>query len=167
MYRKVLVPLDGSTFSETALEEVRHMTVDAPTRVVLITAPELPANLAEEVPGTFRVLPQSVIGAASRAEREHDETLDERERRALAYLDDAGGPLRGAGIEVETVVRFGDPSDVIVSYAQTHDVDVIVMATHGRTGLAGVLLGSVASEVLKDGRTPVLMVRPEALRRSV
>jgi nucleotide-binding universal stress UspA family protein len=67
---------------------------------------------------------------------------------------------------VETDVRFGDPAEEILAAAKAHQVDVIAMATHGRTGLAQVVFGSIAARVVGSGVRPVLLVRPERLEGS-
>ena len=67
---------------------------------------------------------------------------------------------------VKRAVRHGDPSHEIVDYAREKKMDLIVMATHGRTGLSHVLMGSVAEKVVRHSPIPVLTVKPEALQVS-
>ena len=77
------------------------------------------------------------------------------------------GPARlfaAQGIITEQKVLFGDPVDNIVEYAKQERFDLIAMATHGRSGLARLLAGSVASRVLERTDLPVLLVRPAELR---
>jgi nucleotide-binding universal stress UspA family protein len=62
----------------------------------------------------------------------------------------------GAGVPVVTAVLFGDPANEIVRYAREHDIDLIVVGTHGRTGLSRALLGSVAERVIRTASCPVL-----------
>lgn len=84
---------------------------------------------------------------------------DEATREAAAKLDRALAepPLNRTGVARAVVV--GDPFDGILSYADEHHVDLIVIGTHGRTGLAHVLLGSVAEHVVRTSPCPVLTVR--------
>lgn len=64
------------------------------------------------------------------------------------YLEEKGRALKTKGNTVDTVVRFGDPAEEVIAYAQAHGVDLIMMATHNRTGLSQVVFGSVADRVL-------------------
>ena len=77
-------------------------------------------------------------------------------RDALANLPD---PSWGEPAGVETAVRWGNPVDQIVEYASGHAIDLIVIATHGRTGLSHVLLGSVAERIVRAAGCPVLTIR--------
>ena len=77
-----------------------------------------------------------------------------------AIFEDALRALKEAGYEASGVVRFGDPAPEIVGYAEQEQVQVIAMATHGRTGIGRLALGSVAEQVLRSARIPVLMVHP-------
>jgi nucleotide-binding universal stress UspA family protein len=70
--------------------------------------------------------------------------------------------LRDAGYTVSMRVRFGDPAEEIVAYARDTHIDLIAMATHGRTGLHHLLMGSVAEQVLRRLAIPVMLVRPFA-----
>jgi nucleotide-binding universal stress UspA family protein len=71
--------------------------------------------------------------------------------------------LERAGFPVRTLVRFGDPAEEIVAVADGEDVDMVVIATHGRSGLRRALMGSVAETVLRRLVIPVMMVRPQPL----
>jgi nucleotide-binding universal stress UspA family protein len=68
-------------------------------------------------------------------------------------------PEWGRPARLETAVRWGDPIDSIHAYARDHAIDLIVVATHGRTGLGHVLLGSVAERILREAPCPVLTIR--------
>lgn len=68
----------------------------------------------------------------------------------------------GDGIAVSYVVEFGLPTERIVNYAHENSVDLIVVGTHGRTGLRRVLMGSVAEAVVRNARCPVLAIKVEA-----
>jgi len=70
--------------------------------------------------------------------------------------------LEEAGYEVRITVRFGDPATAIVAAIVEEGATLVAMATHGRTGLIHLLLGSVAEQVLRQSRVPVLLVRPQA-----
>jgi len=71
--------------------------------------------------------------------------------------------LEEMGYDVTADVEFGDPAENIINYANMHDVDLIAMTTHGRTGMRRLLVGSVAEEVLRHVVVPILMLRPFAV----
>lgn len=83
----------------------------------------------------------------------------ESERDAREALGTLLDPSWGRPASVETAVRWGVPVDAVVEYATNHSVDLIVIATHGRTGLSHVLLGSVAERIVRESPCPVLTIR--------
>jgi nucleotide-binding universal stress UspA family protein len=78
---------------------------------------------------------------------------------AHTYLKQVAQQLEKQEIKVSTAVRIGPVAETIVQFAKTNDIDLIAMATHGRTGMARWTLGSVAAQVLREGSTPVFLVR--------
>ena len=82
------------------------------------------------------------------------------------YLAAEGMILEKAGISFHTAVRFGEPVEEILRYANEQGVNLIVMATHGHTGLARLVFGGVASRVVASGARPVLLVRPAGLSQA-
>jgi nucleotide-binding universal stress UspA family protein len=87
------------------------------------------------------------------------EYYKENEDRARETLGRLLDPAWGSPHSVVTAVRWGSPVETIVSYAIDHRVDLIVIATHGRTGLSHVLLGSVAERIVREAPCPVLTIR--------
>jgi nucleotide-binding universal stress UspA family protein len=82
---------------------------------------------------------------------------------SIAYLDDVETRLSAEGVKVKTQsVESTRPAKVISEYVQKMGVDLIIIATHGYTGLEKMMFGSVALEVLHNSRVPVLLVRPES-----
>jgi nucleotide-binding universal stress UspA family protein len=148
MYQKALVPTDGSGFSRAAIEHVLKLS---PATVVVVRVPDsVPMMLAGAgAPGFVD---------AETAQRLADAEMAEVE----AGLAEAKTQLEAAGIaNVETVVGRGRPGDAIVQTAKDHDCDVIVIATHGRSGIARAMLGSVADYVVHNAEhAAVLLVRP-------
>lgn len=148
MYEKALVATDGSGFSKAALAHVPKLS---PKRVVVVRVPDtVPMMLASSgTPGFVD---------ADTAQRLADAELAEVD----ADLAEAKAALQGAGIEhVETVIGRGRPGDAIVSEAAERGCDVIVIATHGRSGFARAMLGSVADYVVHNAEgAAVLLVRP-------
>jgi nucleotide-binding universal stress UspA family protein len=80
-------------------------------------------------------------------------------REAEAYLEGVAERARAAGVaQVETSVWYGPASDAIVEAARVRGIDLIVMSSHGRSGLGRLIFGSVAETVLRG--TPILLIRP-------
>ena len=75
-------------------------------------------------------------------------------------LRDDARMFEEAGYRVTTEVRFGDPAEEIATCVEDKDIDLVVMATHGRTGLKRFVLGSVTEQVLRSVQVPVMLVRP-------
>jgi nucleotide-binding universal stress UspA family protein len=151
MYRKIMVPLDGSPLAERALPYAEVLARRSGAALVLMRAVE--AN----------VLP----GRDTAASRHHVV------REAEAYLDDLVSRLdpaqtlraaRGVG-GVETAVYYGTPQQGIVEEIQLRGADLVVMSTHGRSGLSRLLMGSVADHVLRQAPVPVMLV-PASCDRS-
>jgi nucleotide-binding universal stress UspA family protein len=82
----------------------------------------------------------------------------------VAQEDVVPDPQWAVGRKVVQAVVEGSPKAEIVRYARTHEIDVIVLATHGRSGLAHVIIGGVAGSVVRTAPCPVLAVRPEGHR---
>ena len=81
------------------------------------------------------------------------------EKESLEALKNLLDPTWGAISSPEVAVHWGEPVDGIVEYARKNEIDLIVIATHGRTGLSHVLLGSVAERIVREASCPVLTVR--------
>ena len=81
---------------------------------------------------------------------------------ATAYIENAG---RAANVEIESVILEGNPAKEIIDFAEKNDIDLIVMGTHGMTGIQRFLIGSVAENVVRHSKKSVLVVRGEAARK--
>ena len=87
------------------------------------------------------------------------EYYEENEKRAKETLDHLLEPAWGMPRSVVRGVRWGSPVEVVVAYAMEHRIELIVISTHGRTGLSHVLLGSVAERIIREAPCPVLTIR--------
>lgn len=150
MYKKVLVPLDGSELAECALSHVKNM---------------LKAGFVEEatVLNIFWA-PVPFLGAGGSDSQYIDVNAIQEKVRfdSLKYLADVESRLASDGIKVKTESIEGNrAAETIIDYVQKNDMDLIVLATHGYTGLKKLMFGSVALEVLHNSRVPILLVRPE------
>ncbi len=140
MYQRALVPLDGSRTAESALLFVLQIAGPLGLDVTLLRV-VTPAPRAAAVE----------LGPAVLENTHHAE--------AEAYLAPFATQLRADGIRVATQVRRGEPVDEILACARDSKADLIIMTTHGRTGLARFLFGSVAEAVLRHADVPVLLMR--------
>jgi len=151
MYKKVLVPLDGSELAEVALSHVKNLVKD---------------GLAEEVivVNVFSV-PVALLGAGGETSAYVDVNAIENKMKydSLKYLADVKSRLDSEGVKVKTESLEGSrAAEVICDYLEKNNVDLIVLATHGYTGLKKLMFGSVALEVLHCSHVPVFLVRPES-----
>ncbi len=166
MCKRVLVTLDGSGTSEAVLAELVRLAPGA--EVTLLTVGSRPKATSEPprppytggapVPGGVVAMP------APRTVESRTQAYDRTRDEMMSYLETCAKPLREAGLEVHSAVRFGDPVEEILAAAKDADADVVMMATHGHSALAQVVFGSVASRVVGSGVRPVLLVRPRELR---
>jgi len=144
MYKKILVPLDGSELAECALSHVEAITTGCQVvDVVLLRVID-----AVYLPGDYIMSPE---------ERLRYET--KRRASSEEYLEQVAERLKCSRAGLNTEVVEGKASECIVDYAENHGVDLIIMATHGRSGIGRFALGSVADRVMRHSGVPVLLVR--------
>lgn len=148
--KTILVALDGSPIAEQVLPFVRLLGERLPAKLVLFTA--VPP-LTREVQQTYVQLrlPLEIAVHLARAEE---------------YLSLTARPLREAGLEVLIKAQEGEPVSQILAYAQQVQADFIALTTHGRTGFARLVMGSVADRLLRSSPIPLILVkaRPPAAR---
>jgi nucleotide-binding universal stress UspA family protein len=149
MYKKILVPLDGSKLAECALPHAEELAKSCyAEKVILVSATErVQSYRALEDPGA--PLGQRLVPEAS----------GKKEKQAQRYLDRIAKTMEAKGIKVDTEVLLGNPAEEIVSYAAYPGCDLIVMSSHGRSGPSRWTHGSVADKVLRASPVPVLIVR--------
>ena len=140
MLERILVPLDGSATAEAVLKHVRSLLLVKDADVQLLhVVPVLPA-----FEGSWNEAPQALSALQDKGE---------------AYVDDLRKRLESRGARARGVVRVGFPAETILDFAERERSTLIVMSTHGRTGLARWALGSVAEKILRASPAPVLAVR--------
>lgn len=149
MYKHILVPTDGSELSDKAIREAVALAQALRARITLL-----------HVLGEYhRVLPDEgyVVPEVPELRRR----FEEAERvRAQKILDAGSKTATGGGVECEALTATGDvPYEVIIKQAQQSGCDLIMMASHGRRGLQGLLLGSETVRVLTHSTIPVLVCR--------
>lgn len=137
MYRKILVPLDGSPLAEEILQHVRDLARLTDAEICLLRV-----VLAHPFPGT-----------------DPTERQVEVVREAEDYLKGVEQRLKAEGFNVSVHVRYGHEAIEILEHAKLKEIDLVAMSTHGRTGVERWALGSVSERVLRHSPKPVLLVR--------
>ncbi len=146
MYRKILVPLDGSALAECVLPHVEAIARGCGVQDVIFlraVEPYIPTD-PEGVGFNYKLIEQ--IDAANKD-------------AAVSYLAQLEGRIKYDGINIKTQVITGKAADSIAEYATKSAIDLIIVATHGRSGISRWVWGSVADRLLRSLCIPVLMVR--------
>jgi nucleotide-binding universal stress UspA family protein len=147
MWKTLLVPHDFSPCADRALALAGDLARQHGASVVLVHITHLPPGLMADAMMSDRETGQLVrVDAYARA-------------TATARLEEVAGPYRAAGLEISVRAVVGDVADEILELVAEVGADLIVMGTHGRTGLRHMLLGSMAEKVVRQATVPVLTVR--------
>jgi nucleotide-binding universal stress UspA family protein len=144
MTTRILVPLDGSPLSEQALPAVRKFVADMTSCSIELLYVIDPSMLA--IPTDGGILPPSYL------ERAAD--------WATEYLAEEAKSLRSLGVAVQEVVSAGPPARVILDQIKAGGFDYVFMATHGRSGFARAVIGSVTDRVIREAAIPVIAIHP-------
>jgi nucleotide-binding universal stress UspA family protein len=167
MYKKILIPLDGSKLAECALPYAEELAKGCGTEeIILVSATEqvrgrTRAPEARELyrgsdkPGVYGAGPETVV------------TLGKKQKEAERYLYRMAEKLEAKGFSVRTEVLSWPPAESITSYAKRAGADIIVMSSHGRSGPSRWAYGSVADKILRASAFPVLMVRAPGCTPSI
>jgi nucleotide-binding universal stress UspA family protein len=137
MYQSILVPLDGSNLAEAILPEVEELAVLLKAQLNLIMVSRV--NVLPGVDPTdaqVRVI-----------------------HRAQEYLEKMKEKLSARNIDIILHTPYGNPAEKILEVCRRHDIDMITMSTHGRSGIGRWLLGSIADKVMRHSEKPVLLLR--------
>lgn len=145
MFDRILIPTDGSDPAKPAVEMALRLakTHGATLHILFIVdQPTSVSGIGEGFSGL-------------------DNLLDAIEEEGHQATDAIAKQARDRDIETTTTVRRGNPPEDILTYANEHNIDVIIMGTHGRTGVKRALLGSVTEDVVRHSEIPVLTVHRE------
>jgi len=147
MYQKILAPFDGSEFSECTLEHLRAVATGCQVPEVILLRVVEPVRQWMELDEAWH-------------------RGDEEKAQAVAkdYLAKVAADLKKSGVATETAIVSGQPAEVILDYAKQNQVALIIMSTHGRSGVSRWAFGSVADRVLRHSVVPVLIVAPAVCR---
>lgn len=172
MFKRILVPLDGSQLSHQSLPYAKRIARCGGSELVLLRATPRPASIAmtpEDVaveigerppsPGVpFQPSPADRVFTAAPTHL-GDVRVEREVQQAAEELDTLQSQLRSEGLAVSTVVRPGEAADAILDVGREVSADLVVMSTHGRGGVSRFLLGSVADKVVRHAEIPVMLVR--------
>jgi len=145
MFKTILVPLDGSCRAEYALPLATRLVRHTGGTMVLVRVVNPGTQYWPVISSPSPPMVQVTVGGEM--------------REAEAYLKKIASTAELAGIEVTTMARFGSAASVILSAASEYHADLIVLCSHGYTGLAHVVMGSVAEHVVRHAPVPVLLLR--------
>ncbi|MFO8010767.1 MAG: universal stress protein [Dehalococcoidia bacterium] len=137
MYEKIMVPLDGSELAEVALPYAEGIASKLKAQLILL-------KVVQE--------PESIYGLSG-------DDIESRQAEAEQYLQRLAEGFTVRGLDVRSEVRLGHDASTIIDASEEEGADLIVIATHGRTGLVRWVLGSTADKVLHVTRKPVLLIR--------
>ena len=142
MYKRALVPLDGSALAESIIPFLLRIAgpLDMSIRLLRVLEP-----VSTAIGDGIR--PSLIPGPEART------------REAEEYLATTAASLQARGVQVSWEVRRGRPDEEIVQAARQGGADLIAMSTHGRSGLGRLLFGSVAEQVLRHADVPVFLMR--------
>jgi nucleotide-binding universal stress UspA family protein len=143
MYKKILVPLDGSKLAEVALPHAESLAIKYDAELVLLTV----------------VTPPIMTGRGPEAMKMFEEQIDKLMQDAELYLKGLKGSFTKIGIRAEIFVQYGSAVESIIKTADAQTVDLVLIASHGRSGLTRVFFGSVAAGVLNRIEQPLMVLR--------
>ena len=148
MYKKIMVTLDGSELAECVLPHVEGFIKGFPeSRVVFVRMVE-PVPIPS-MPGDLRSIKEISL----------EDRDAERKSNAQDYLNNVIERIKTEPSNLDAEVIVGRTADGLADYARKNDIDLILIATHGRSGISRWVRGSVADKVLRSANVPVLMVR--------
>ena len=150
MYRRILVPLDGSVLAEAALPHAISIARCSGSSITLLEV-ATPITVATAIDPLTTTAAEATLAL---------ESIDAAEQTAIDYLAGVARRPEFEGIPVQTEVVRGTAAPEIIRRAHAGDVDLIAMSTHGRTGLGRLVFGSVADQVLREAGLPILLIRP-------
>jgi nucleotide-binding universal stress UspA family protein len=156
MYKKILVPLDGSSMAECTLDHVKAIATGC-------SVPEVVLLRVVEPVSSFDI---GELAASSPKVATQVEQQEEEQHRNIArqYVDEMASKLKMEGVAATGNIIPGKAAEGILNYAQNNQVDLIVMSTHGRSGISRWAFGSVADKIIRHSLIPVLIVAPTGCR---
>jgi nucleotide-binding universal stress UspA family protein len=150
MYSKIMVPLDGSDLAECVIPHVTAIITAFKSKEVVLVRVVNPVRLPISVPAQ---------GEFGFTEKDRHQLDTNRKKAAEVYLEKMVASLDSPGTVYNFLVLEGNTANILTDYATKNDVDLIVIASHGRSGVSRWLMGSVAERIMRTSCVPVMMVR--------
>jgi nucleotide-binding universal stress UspA family protein len=156
VFKKIMVCLDGSELAEQILPYAVEQAARFGSQIVLFRVFSESSYTSVGIPG-FPAVPWETGVMPKQAQKDEIE--------AMSYLKSWAGRIEAErGLSIECAAVFGAPGQAIVQYAGENGVDLITIATHGRSGLGRVVIGSVADFIIRQSGIPILLIRPTKAR---
>ena len=171
MFKKLLLPCDGSELAQEAVfPRVEALARATGAEIIILRVIPTPSGRSgtafkpglPEMPIALPVTPEDATVARHPIYK--DQEIASAVDQARRSVTEVAGMLREKGLSVRSEVLLGQPAEEIVDFAEEEDVDLIVMCSHGSSGIRRWVFGSVTEKVLRGATTPVLVIRPEALK---
>lgn len=146
LYKKIVVPIDGSGWSERAIPHAAAIARVNEAELILLHVFR---------PPTHEFTDQIALAGM-------EEQVDAMRQQVKQYLMGERNKLRAEKFQVRVqLIEGADTAHLLIDYINSEDIDLVVMSTHGRTGLARFVFGSIASKVMQEVRVPVMLIRPD------
>ncbi|MBI4311305.1 MAG: universal stress protein [Chloroflexi bacterium] len=155
--QRFLVPLDGSHLAEQALPYAKEFVSKMAGTLYLVRVVTISRQLAAASmvgPGGMESMATVDVGAI-------DKAIELETQEARTYLSQQSERLQREGLRVEWEVRQGIPADEIREAVKAHNIDAVIITTHGRSGLGRVVFGSVSDRIIRDTHVPVIVIKPK------
>lgn len=153
MFKKIMVPLDGSELAECVLPHAESfINACQASSISLVRVIQPAPTLYDDTAAISNISREKMVENTRRIE-------EERRTSAMEYLEGVASRLKREGVELKTEVLVGSVADSLADYTEKNQIDMILIATHGRSGISRWVRGSIADRVLRFARVPVLMVR--------
>jgi nucleotide-binding universal stress UspA family protein len=150
MYNKIMVPMDGSDLAECVIPHVTAIISAFKSKEVILVRVVNPVMLPVSVPA------QDDFGFT---EKNRHQLGASRKKAAEVYLKKMADSMDIPGTIINFILLEGNPANMLADYANENEVDLIVIASHGRSGVSRWVMGSVAERIVRTSCVPVLMVR--------
>jgi len=150
MYNKIMVPLDGSELAECVMPHVEAIATGCKIANVVFARVVSPIHLPASVPASAEF---------GFSEKERKQLEDQHKQAAESYLKKIVANTRLEGAVLSHEVLGGKVADTLAHWAEKNEVDLIIMASHGRSGVSRWIMGSVADRLMRSTCVPVLMIR--------
>jgi len=151
MYKKILVPLDGSELAECALGHVKAIAMGCSVPEVVLFRVVEPIYTGTDAMSYGTVMYSDMINL-----------IQKEAEKYIAYITEKF--KQQSGINAQAELAYGNAADEILKYSKNNQVDLIIMTTHGRSGVSRWLFGNVADRVSHHSTIPVLIIAPPGCR---